>query len=555
MCNNYAVSVPPSPRQQESKEQKNHDFWAPEQIHSLLRFIRKGDLARLAEHPFAYSKTMSSYIQRAKISRTQHNIGAMISDFVTTLILRKLSELQCSVSAIADEGQHILSDIKSGALSSNKELKRWSLLAHHYIDRLSIGELSRCYAYSTRQIEYELKLARCELAKILLTQEKLSSDTGIQKDIYLGKEREGIRLSLSEKESLLNSMTTAYSAPCSAFLWGDWSVLVSKKAVIVPINKRVTVGLKPSARNSDCSIYYWSDREEKWLLDERHSTKIKSLISEGWLCLSSLHELITSNHQPIQVCVFSDVPFGCGIHERAAMFLCLAGCINNVFGLGDFHEHRVEQIAAILESFWYPQISWAPIVCSSRSPNSPKVIIFDRTEDDGIDFKSISSGDDKEIKRNRFLNDDAIKIDLVDFDVTKLAVLSHKVITTDLDEVHRLYSQSLSLLHSVGFEFLSKLLVDYILDLDYEKVGMMMNLHQDILSACGLPSSSFNAFLRTLRYEPRILGVKPSCCLTTHSALIALLDGSLLEVAQDLVDLAQPISPFLAPTPGLVRIF
>jgi mevalonate kinase len=349
-------------------------------------------------------------------------------------------------------------------------------------------------------------------------------------------------------------MTTAYSAPCSAFLWGDWSVLVSKKAILVPINKRVTVGLKPST-NLDCSVYCWSDRQGEWILDEWRSAKIERVISQGWLYLSSLHDIIDSRRQFIQMCVFSDVPFGCGIHERAAMSLALAGCLNDAFGKRDFHSHEAEQIAAILESFWYPQISWAPIVCSSRSPNSPKLIVFDRTDDGGIDFSSISSGDETEIRRNLFLNESTFKIDLIDFDVAKIVALSHKLIAIDLDEVHKLYAQSLSLLCSIGFECLSKLLVSYISNLDYEKVGMMMNLHQDILSTCGLSSNSFNALLRTLRCESRILGVKPSCCLTTHPALIALVNGSPLEITQGLANLVQPISPFLAPTPGLTRIF
>lgn len=122
-------------------------------------------------------------------------------------------------------------------------------------------------------------------------------------------------------------------------------------------------------------------------------------------------------------------------------------------------------------------------------------------------------------------------------------------------ELYKLYARNLSLIQSVGFGFLSKLLADYIPDLNYAKVGMMMNLHQDILSSCGLSSTSFNSLLRTLHSEPKVLGIKPSCCLMADSALIALVDGNPLEVIRDLGDLFQPISSFLIPTPGLVRVF
>ena len=547
--------------QQGAEEQKDYDFWSPKQILGLLRLIRQGDLVRLSKHPFAYSRTIESYIKKAKISETQYNIGAVISDFVTSLILQRLGELRSILGQRAGangtggrEG-NILGEMELDALSTNKELKRWSLLAHHYINGFSTRELSKYYNYSIRQIQYELKFARDELAKILLKQEKLLSRDGFQKDIYLGQKREGILLSPSEKESMLSSMSVAYSAPCSAFLWGDWSVLVSKKAIMVPVNKRVIVGFEPSAKNLDCKIYQWSEAEQGWILDEWHSAKMERRISEAWACLSSLPGIISSNHQPIRVRVFSDVSLGSGIHERTAMSLCLAGCINSVFGAEDFSEHRVEQITAILESFWYPQVSWVPIICSSRSPNLPKAMSFDRANDGGVNFKSISRGDEREIRKNWFLADNAIKINWIDFDLAKLVVLSPQVTTTDLDEVHKLYGRNLSLVQSIGFGTLSKLFVDYILDLNYERVGMMMNLHHDILSACGFSSSSFNNLLRTLRYEPKILGIKPSCCLTTPSALIALIDGSPLEITPALTHLVQPISPFLTPTPGLTRVF
>jgi len=555
----YAMNVQISLRQ-EDKKQENYDFCSPEQILSLLRFVHQADFVRLAKHPFAYSKTMLSQVKRTKISDAPHRLGAAVSDFVTTLMLERLAELRSvygqkvRINAMAEKEENTLSDIELDALSQNKELRCWSLLVHHYIHGFSISELSEHYRYSIRQIGYQLKFARNELAKILLKHEEQDSTSTVQGHVYVGMSRVGVRLSLSEKESMLGSMTTAYSAPCSALLWGDWSVLASKKAIAVPINRRVIVAFEPSAEDFDCSIYEWSDVEGAWILNEWHSAKTKRIISRSWPYLSSLRKIISSNHQPCRVCVFSDVPLGGGIHERVAISLCLAGCINNVFGLEKFNEHQTEQIAAILESFWYPEVSWAPIICSSRSPNLSKVMIFDRTGDGGIDFDSIGRGDDKEIRRNRFLNESGIKINWIDFDIAKLVALSCQVTTTDVDEVHKLYARKFGLIKSIGFGYLFELLANYILDLNYEKVGMMMNLHQDILASSGFSSSSFNTLLRTLRCEPKVLGVKPSCCLTTHSALIALVDGNPLEVKQRLGDLVQPISPFLTPTPGLIRI-
>lgn len=541
------------------QETRKQDFWSTEQVLRLLRLVRKGNLAKLAEHPLACSKTISSYVRGANIGAEQGNTGSTIYDFVTTLILQRLDELRSvlsqrvGINAIGGNEQSIFDKVESDALSTNKQLKRWSLLAHHYINGLSVRELSVSYGYSTRQVHYELGFARDELGRFLLEQENLHTDSSARKDFYISKKPERVSLSSLEKDLLLKSMTHAWSAPCCAFLWGDWSVLISKKAILVPINKRVTVGLKPSA-NFGCKVYYWSHTDEEWVLDEWQSVKMARVISRGWLYLSSLRNIIESKHHSIEVYVFSDVPFGSGIHERATMSLCLAACIKDAFGVEGFNNHPTERIAAILESFWYPQVSWAPIVCSSRSPNLPKLIVFDRTDDGGIDFASIGSGDEMEFQRNLFLKDTAIEVDLVDFDVTRLVVLSHKLITIDLDEVQKIYTRSLDLLGSIGFGAIYGLLVGCISGLDYEKVGMIMNLHQDILSTCGFSSSNFKALLRTLRCRPKILGVKPSCCLTTHSALIALVDGNPLEVTRDSMNLVQPISPFLTPTPGLTRI-
>ena len=554
----YAMNVQVYLRQ-EDKEQENHNFCSPEQVLSLLRFVRQADFARLATHPFAYSKTTLSRVKGTKISDAPHQLGAAVYDFVTIVILERITELRSAygrkvrINAMAEKEENILSDIELDALSQNKELRCWSLLVHHYINGFSISALSEQYRYSIRQIEYQLKSARNKLAKILLNHEERDSTSTVQG--HVGMSRVGVRLSLSEKESMLGSMTTAYSAPCSALLWGDWSPLASKKAIAVPINRRVIVALEPSAEDFDCSIYERSDVEGAWILNEWYSAKAKRVISRSWSYLSSLRKIISSNLQPCRICVFSDVPFSSGIHERVAMSLCLAGCINNVFGLEKFNKLQAEQIAAILESFWYPEVSRAPIICSSRSPNLSKVMIFDRTGDGGIDFDSISRSYDKEIRRNRFLNGSAIKINWVDFDLAKLVALSCQVTTTDLDEVHKFYARNFGLIKSMGFGYLFELLVSYILDLNYEKVGMMLNLHQDILASIDLSSSSFNTLLRTLRCEPKVLGIKPSCCLATHSALIALIDGNPLEVTQGLGDLVQPISPFLTPTPGLIRIF
>ena len=55
----YAINVQIYLRQ-EDKEQENHNFCSPEQVLSLLRFVRQADFARLATHPFAYSKTTLS---------------------------------------------------------------------------------------------------------------------------------------------------------------------------------------------------------------------------------------------------------------------------------------------------------------------------------------------------------------------------------------------------------------------------------------------------------------------------------------------------------------
>lgn len=559
----YAMNVQGLSKRPENERAGTTSAWSsPEHILSLMRLISQRNFSKLANHPLADSRIILTRLGNSKRSGAHQETGAIIADFVTSLILQRLEELRSALQlsqmaragVTAGKKRDISDNMTLGTSSGNKEFKRWSLLADHYLDKVSIKELSQYYSYSPRQVQYELRSARDELSGTLLRLERLASDTNIQKDIYISKGREGIWLSPSEKDSILSSMVTAYSAPCSAFLWGDWSVLISKKAIIVPVNKRVTVGFRPWVDDLECRIYEWSESEAAWVLNEWHSSKMKRVISESWFYLSSLEGVIKSDCCPIQVYIFSDVPCGCGIHERTAMNLCLAGCINSVFGLETCNEHRNEQIAAILESFWYPQVSWAPIKCSSRSPNSAKVMLFDRTADGGIDFQLVGRSDGKEIDRNRFLDSGAIKVDWIDFDVTKLVPLLHKAITTDINEVQRLYTQNLSLLRSIGFDCLSQLLINYIIDLNYEKVGMMMNLHHDILAACGFSSSSFDAVLKVLRSNPKILGVKPTCCLISGLALLALVDGSPPEATKDFASVVQPISSFVTPTAGLTEI-
>jgi hypothetical protein len=525
------------------------EWWSPKGILRLMRLIHQGDFLKLSEHPFSQSNTVQLYLSREGLNYSKYNTGWIIYDVVTSLLLRRLSEARlasrqdyekAAEKELTTNGDALELDINFG----RRELKCWSLLVYHYYRHVSIQKLSRYCNYSTRQVLYYLREGRNEFCKLLLEQENVQS---VGRRI-LAPSKEITQLSPEDKESLLASLDIAYSAPCSTFLWGDWSALVSKKAIVVPVDKRVAVGIKDNPDSLSCRIYEWSQSEVSWILNERDSAKVTKVLHRSWQYLLSLIDM-----KPFDMYVFSDIHFGCGIHEASTMFLCLASCMIHSFPRGESLANRLEQLAAVMQSCWYPGVSGATITCSRRSPDRASVMIFDRTQDGAIDFGRIYENDSEELKRNRALSLDSLKATWLDLDVTKFAVVLQRFSTVDLSEIHKAYTPNLRLLSSIGFGRLCEIMEENILNLDYNKIGAMMNLHHSLLSACSFAPSAVDDFLERLRCIPKILGVKPSCS-RVHGASIILVDGDPQEVTQQLPNYIQVVSHSVSPTPGIVEL-
>jgi len=539
---------------QKSTEESD-EWWSPEMIAILLAHVRTGNIAKLSEHPFSNSNCIRLWLARTGMTASKYGTGLAVYEIVRATILDNLDQARRKAKKVyhgpLDPKEHEgnLSATSSDLTPRVKELRWWSILACYVVEEMSIRELMNTFHYSRRQVFYQLKKAQGRFAITLLEREK--SETCPISTLIKSKQQEC--LSIAQKESLLTFMEVTYSAPCTAFLWGDWSVLVSKKAIVLPLNLRVTVGIKYAKCALQCNIYEWSNYRECWMLNELYSTKMERVFSQSLEYLSSKFHL---NLKPLEIYVFGEVPFGCGVHETNAMFLAFAGCLADVYNNGRFTTYQVEQLAAIIESFWYPQIAMADTVCSSRSPDMPSVLIFDRIDDGGIDFKRISENSFEELERNRAIDPSKFKVEWVNFDVSKFAVILHKLLVSDMDDVSRTrlfnMNNTLDSILFINFGHLCSVMEGGIIAQDYATVGGMMELHQALLSMCCFTPPRLDHLLRVLRSNPKIIGTKPSCS-RPYGAIIALMDCALNEALETLPSWFNVLCPFVRPVSGLMK--
>jgi mevalonate kinase len=525
------------------------DWWSQAQILKLLRALRKADVLVLADHPIANSNIVRLNISQQGLKQIPYNIGLAISELIISLLKEKLNEARKSIykTVQVNESKEFETKeylLKIDAKSNNNEIVKWSLLVHHYIYDMSIQYLTGYFDYSTRQILYYLHEARNDFSRILLEKERAQT-AKIDVIAPIAQKR---HLSKDEQEELLFSLDYAYSAPCSAFIWGDWSALVSKKAIIVPIDKRVQVGIKSNVNGLSCYIFEWHDTENSWIFNEWHSAKMTDVLLKSWKYLSNSIYL-----ESFDIYVFSDIHFGYGIHESTAMFASLASCLKAYMDNINKNEWNssLVHLAFLLESFWYPEVTGVTSLCAFQSPNTLSVMLLDRTDDGDIDFKKIASRDIHELERSRAIDPENFHVTWLDFDMTKLIGLLYRFVTLDLDQIHKSYVKNLHKLERVGFDYLCEIMKQNIENLDYEKIGSMMNMHQALLSLTAFAPPGLHEILRNLRAVPNILGVKPSCS-RPYGAYIALVEGDPGEVIDKLPEWIHPMSPFLTPTPGVI---
>jgi hypothetical protein len=329
-------------------------------------------------------------------------------------------------------------------------------------------------------------------------------------------------LASSQSNHILKECSYVLSAPTCLFLCGDWSVLISKLAILAPCHLRVTVGIKSAQGNTDgLHLYAYEQLGGSWVKNDYYAQLVQVKLSEAIKGAAEFPDILPFVRRLLgkNIYVFSEAPFGSLLHEVEAAIFCIAD-----FALHEKMEepqhnteddgHHTRVMAVYLLSYWYKVVSWATCFASAFvGCMSDKVMFFDRTDDDKLDFCRILNEDIgyAEYKRNLGLSAAHFHIKWLPFDLSRISVLFRECPKVDIPFLQMTLKHGLGKLVKAQFTKIAREMRDAIMVSDYVKVGMLMSLHHALLSAEGFSSEEHERLFKQIQAHKDVLGVKFSC--------------------------------------------
>jgi len=313
-------------------------------------------------------------------------------------------------------------------------------------------------------------------------------------------------LAESDARIMFAAQSASGSSQCCAFLAGDWSVLVTKRALLVGLDARVRVAISSVAEGSTAVIAYEKSPEGFWTLNERYSVRLSAVVNRvlNWTAFRQRFPWTPKN---IEVLAFSDLPFGAAAHEDAGFCLGLGGALAK---LGE-QQHLALQLGGAVLSQWYPQVSWAPLVrCHVPDPAGKHLLFFDRTGDGGINLKGLATEKSLDFERNAFLPEGSWKADWLNFGLNRITLWLGGPTAIDIDERGQ-YKQPVQSLHHEFAEGIVSEMRKKAVDGDDRGVGFMMQVHQLMLAAAGFVDQDYQQLISWINGLPGVLGAKSAC--------------------------------------------
>lgn len=324
----------------------------------------------------------------------------------------------------------------------------------------------------------------------------------------------------SEARTGFESAAAKGSAPCCAFLIGDWSILKTKQAWVIPLDLRVRVVID-TARSfkSRVVVYHRSGRE--WILDSRYSSKLTTVIQDS-LEDSLIRQEFPSLPKAVHVVVFSDVEFGVALHEDAAFSLATAAALHE---LCRFDKRDILRLAGLLLCNWYAQVSWATLVCSfTEHRHASPLLYFDRSEDGGIDLEDITYYQRQSscFDKNALLTDKGWVTRHHPFGLDRVSVWLGERASIDIDDTLFRYSEPLkaldaSIMKSIAEQMKRRLTGG---QRSYDDIGLLMNMHHCALHLAGFIDHEYYRLTQMIMGQPGVLVAKPGCARGKGAILV-----------------------------------
>lgn len=295
------------------------------------------------------------------------------------------------------------------------------------------------------------------------------------------------------------------SANCSAYLIGDYSVLLTKRAYMLPIAAKIHVCVEENTRTV-VDLYVASG--DHWVRD----AELGGYVENG-LRLHLTNKLLL-HHFPwcpiaLRIGIVSEVPAGFGIHEECALALALSEAIRRHCGRPEDPEGLETLLfAGALLSARYVDISWATLVASQHGTEPAEVWSFNRNNDGGIDlldlYESNQRGADMEpnVYPGRALWN---VVSQPQFDVNRVTVWWNEE-TLRAPQT----SSGRHLIRKVPMSFV----IDQIDAAAYDgahfpqRFGMLMRMHQLMLASVDAVRPEVQSLIARISGLPGVLGAK-----------------------------------------------
>jgi mevalonate kinase/DNA-binding XRE family transcriptional regulator len=406
----------------------------------------------------------------------------------------------------------VMVEINGPKLRSLREGKDWS--------QERLAKESRVGKRTIQKAEQgaEIKLVNAELIREAL-------GLGVVDEIIVKKPERKKPAGASRKFDLaaLRADRTHGSAKCCAFVAGDFSVLVDKRAVAFTVEPRMHVFVSP-AETTTAEI--WVPGDGTWTLDapEKHSTQQWVQRLSTRLTSPAFRHWFDWCPKALKIAVVSELPADVALYEETAIAVAMARALEDLHGQngrGELLPRR--RLAAALLSTWYADVSWATVVACTEEYDDG-LVAFDRRNDGNIGLVDLYMGVEKGIKndweRNVYPKEPFWESERMEFKLKRLSVWWGETMTEDVSAGVRFHDATFDRLRAGyvldGFEAVN----DGGGEEMFRKVGLLMQLHHLELDSAGLVNRAAFDVIKKINALPGVLGAKLACARGSGAVVV-----------------------------------
>ena len=378
---------------------------------------------------------------------------------------------------------------------------------------------------SVRTMKYALKGKLVKRS----TLDALANAFNVEPEELTVPDRRVRTVSLSTEEVVAKLRDGGYgSSACCAFVAGDFSVLTTKRAFVLPVGAKVHVSVQ-AAKNDTAADAYFPKAGGGWIQDAVVSSFIARRLERA-LDATTFRTWFNWCPPALHVTVVSEIPAGFALYEESALALAIARALGRMYerpAAADALE-QLSLAAALLTGF-YADVSWATLIACNEDPESlDDVLFFDRRRSK-VDLVKLFNGDHTQLAANTRPKNKFWDVEKLDLDVGMLSIWWGEAFRMQVQQRAR-FRRKFDTFNCAPLSFVLDQMQAAMAssgDEDfYRKLGWLMQLHQLILATGGFVDREPQEAIARVNGLPGVLGAKLACG-RGNGALIVLADDGI----------------------------